>query len=95
MRRAHAGGFGPAEVGRRIGCTAPAVRNAIRAFEEHNEAVRREIPTDRLLVFEVTQGWQPLCEFLNVPVPDEPFPHGNDRQSFAEMRRRRSSGDKE
>lgn len=70
-------------------------RHAIRVFEEHNEAVRREVPADRLLVFEVAQGWRPLCEFLDVPVPDEPFPHGNDRQSFAELRRRLSSGDRD
>ncbi|MGI5224579.1 sulfotransferase family protein [Actinoallomurus sp. CA-142502] len=70
-------------------------RHAIRMFEQHNEAVCREIPADRLLVFEITQGWRPLCEFLGVPVPDEPFPHGNDRQSFAELRRRLSSGNPE
>jgi hypothetical protein len=69
--------------------------HAMRAFEEHNETVRREVPADRLLVFEVAQGWQPLCEFLDVPVPDEPFPRSNDRQSFAEMRRRRLPGNTE
>ena len=36
--------------------------------------VRAEVPADRLLVYEVTQGWEPLCAFLGVPVPDEPFP---------------------
>jgi Sulfotransferase domain len=59
--------------------------HAIRVFNEHNEAVRREIPADRLLVFEVREGWEPLCAFLGVPVPDEPFPHANDRQAFTEM----------
>jgi hypothetical protein len=67
--------------------------HAIRVFDEHNEAVRREIPLDRLLVFEVGQGWEPLCEFLRVPTPDEPFPHTNDRRSFAERRQRFSSGE--
>jgi hypothetical protein len=67
------------------------VEHAIRVFDEHNEAVRREISADRLLVFEVGQGWEPLCEFLGVPIPDEPFPHSNDRRSFAEQRRRRST----
>jgi Sulfotransferase domain len=32
------------------------------------------VPADRLLVYEVTHGWEPLCAFLGVPVPDEPFP---------------------
>lgn len=61
------------------------VEHAIKIFNEHNEAVRREIPADRLLVFEVRDGWEPLCAFLGVPVPDEPFPHANDRRAFTEM----------
>ncbi|HVV20526.1 MAG TPA: sulfotransferase [Pseudonocardiaceae bacterium] len=56
--------------------------HALRVFDEHSAAVRREIPAQRLLVFEVAQGWAPLCDFLGVPVPDEPFPHLNDRASF-------------
>ena len=63
--------------------------HAIDVFNQHNEAVRREISPDRLLVFEVGQGWEPLCAFLDVPVPDEPFPRTNDRQEFAERVRRR------
>lgn len=61
------------------------VEHAIKVFNEHNEAVRREIPAERLLVFEARDGWEPLCAFLGVPVPDEPFPHANDRRAFAEM----------
>lgn len=56
--------------------------HAIRVFEEHNEAVRREVPADRLLEFEVSEGWQPLCDFLGVAVPEEPFPRSNDTASF-------------
>jgi len=33
-------------------------------------------------VWSVTEGWEPLCEFLQLPVPDEPFPHLNDRTEF-------------
>jgi hypothetical protein len=55
---------------------------AIKIFEEHNAAVRREIPADRLLVFEVAQGWEPLCSFLEVPVPATPFPRLNDTVTF-------------
>ena len=53
-----------------------------RAFEAHNEAVRALIPADQLLVFEVRQGWGPLCEFLGVPVLSTPFPRTNDRSEF-------------
>lgn len=65
---------------------------AIRVFTQHNEAVRREVPADRLLEFKVGQGWEPLCDFLGVPVPDEPFPRSNDRREFAERIARRHIG---
>jgi hypothetical protein len=65
--------------------------HAIEVFNEHNDAVRREISPDRLLVFEVAQGWEPLCAFLGVPVPDEPFPRTNDRQEFADRVRQRQA----
>jgi hypothetical protein len=55
---------------------------AIKAFEEHAAAVRREVPADRLLVYEVGAGWVPLCEFLGVDVPAEDFPHLNDPDAF-------------
>jgi Sulfotransferase domain len=58
---------------------------AIEVFERHNEEVRRRVPPDKLLVYEVSEGWEPLCEFLGVEVPDAPFPRLNDT---AEMRRR-------
>jgi hypothetical protein len=53
--------------------------NCIRVFNEHNEAVRRSVPPDRLLVFRVTEGWGPLCAFLGHDVPEgAPFPHLNE-----------------
>jgi hypothetical protein len=54
----------------------------IKGFEAHNEEVKRVVPPERLLVWEVTEGWEPLCAFLDVPVPDEPMPHANDRATF-------------
>jgi len=56
--------------------------HAKRVFLEHNAAVQAELPADRLLVYEVKQGWEPLCAFLGKPVPDEPFPHANDTEEF-------------
>ena len=50
----------------------------MRIFNEWTAQVKAEIPADRLLVFEVKQGWGPLCEFLGVPEPEEPFPNVND-----------------
>jgi len=51
---------------------------AVRFFNDWNALVKKEIPADKLLVFEVRSGWEPLCKFLGVPVPDEPFPNAND-----------------
>ena len=44
--------------------------------------MKQTVPDDRLLVFEVKQGWEPLCKFLNLPIPDESFPHVNDTSSM-------------
>jgi Sulfotransferase domain len=54
----------------------------IEGFERHNEQVKATVPPERLLVWDVTEGWEPLCRFLNVPVPAEPLPHVNDRDTF-------------
>jgi hypothetical protein len=53
-----------------------------RAFNAHNEAVKAAIPAHQLLVYQVKEGWEPLCGFLGVPVPGEPFPRTNDRLEF-------------
>ena len=39
--------------------------------------VKRTVPADRLLIFDVKQGWAPLCKFLGLPVPSVPFPNIN------------------
>ena len=58
---------------------------AIETYKRHNSEVRRQVPPERLLVYDVKEGWAPLCDFLGVEVPDQPFPHLNDTR---EMRRR-------
>jgi Sulfotransferase domain len=55
---------------------------AINFFERHNQKVKDTIPPEKLLVFDVKEGWEPLCNFLNMPVPDHPFPNLNDTQAF-------------
>ena len=57
-------------------------RYAIETFERHNAEVRRRVPPDRLLVYDVKEGWAPLCEFFGVEVPQEPFPHLNDTRQM-------------
>jgi hypothetical protein len=65
--------------------------HAIEVFQKHNQAVRDTIDPTRLLVFDVREGWGPLCRFLEVPVPDEPFPRLNDTATFQAMMRMRES----
>ena len=52
-------------------------RHAIAVYEQHRERVRSCISPERLLEFDVSEGWKPLCDFLDVPVPDVPFPRAN------------------
>jgi hypothetical protein len=55
----------------------------IEVFNRFNEQVRRVVPADRLLVYQVQEGWGPLCAFLDVPIPEgKPFPHLNDTIAF-------------
>lgn len=51
-------------------------------FVAHNEAVKSAIPASQLLVYQVKDGWGPLCDFLGVPAPSGPFPRTNDRSEF-------------
>ncbi|MCK2219080.1 sulfotransferase family protein [Actinomadura sp. ATCC 31491] len=60
----------------------PDVAESVAVFERHVAEVRESLPPDRLLVFDVREGWEPLCRFLEADVPDEPFPHLNDAASL-------------
>lgn len=51
--------------------------HCIEVFQRHNQRVRNAVPPGRLLVYRVAEGWGPLCRFLGVDPPDEPFPHVN------------------
>jgi len=60
--------------------------HAIEVFEAHNRAVRAAFSGPRLLDYQVRQGWEPLCAFLGVPVPAEPFPRVNTTEEFRSHR---------
>lgn len=53
----------------------------IACFNRHVAEVQAGIAPARLLTFEARQGWEPLCEFLGTPIPDEPYPHINDTEA--------------
>ena len=60
-------------------------QHAIRVFNDHVEEVKRTVPKEKLLIYSVGEGWGPLCEFLNIPIPGKPFPQLNDRKSTQRM----------
>ena len=63
--------------------------HAISVFEEHNRRVISAIHRQRLLVYDINDGWGPLCDFLDVGVPaGTSFPRTNDRASFQAIWRR-------
>lgn len=47
-------------------------------LEAHHDRVRSVVPKEQLLEMDLSEGWQPLCKFLDVPIPNEPFPRAND-----------------
>ncbi|MFI6387161.1 sulfotransferase family protein [Nonomuraea sp. NPDC050540] len=61
-------------------------QRAIELFQEHTALIQETVPSDRLLVLDVRAGWEPLCEFLDVPVPAEPFPRMNDTAEYRRSR---------
>jgi Sulfotransferase domain len=56
----------------------------IEGFHRHTEAVKEAIPAERLLIWQASDGWGPLCEFLEVEVPDQPLPQVNDGEMFGD-----------
>ncbi len=55
-------------------------------YDAHIKSVQSAVPSDQLLTYDVRQGWQPLCEFLGVPLPDTAFPVTNSTQEFLERK---------
>ena len=67
----------------KTGFRIPSAREEIiAAFERHVAAVKATLAPERLLVFQVKEGWGPLCRHLGVPVPANDFPRTNDTQDF-------------
>lgn len=58
----------------------------IAAYERHNAEVRAYVPKEKLLEFTPEMGWEPLCKWLGVPVPDTPYPRVNTTEDFQARR---------
>ena len=69
------------------GAIAGGLEESTKYYEEWNEEVKKCVPKERLLIFNVKQGWKPLCDFLEVPIPKDghPFPHVNETKEFQKM----------
>ena len=65
--------------------------HVIGVYNSHVAYVKATAPKSRLLVFEAKDGWEPLCRFLGVEVPDEPYPRVNTTDDF--MNRSQQRGD--
>jgi hypothetical protein len=66
--------------------------HVISVYKAHNARVRAVIPPERLLVYHVAQGWDPLCRFLDLPVPQAPMPKVNERENFGAHIQQHSTG---
>ena len=53
-------------------------------MERYHQEVQDTVPAERLLVWSVADGWEPLCEFLEVPIPEAEFPRVNDSAQFGD-----------
>jgi len=51
-------------------------------YEQHLEKIRKLVPDDRLIELNANDGWEPLCNGLNLPIPSVPFPRKNERSGF-------------
>jgi len=56
----------------------------VKSYKKHNMYVKQTAPTDQLLVFNVKEGWKPLCNFLDKPVPYYEFPRKNIKAKVVE-----------
>lgn len=65
-----------------MGDAPETTEGLIRSAERWNAEVKANVPADRLVVWEPKDGWEPICDALGVPVPDEPLPHVNDVNGF-------------
>lgn len=61
--------------------------HAVSVYQDHNKSVQAVVPPGQLLVYDVNQGWAPLCGFLGVPVPETPFPVTNSTREFLERKK--------
>ncbi|KAF3479744.1 uncharacterized protein GIQ15_06720 [Arthroderma uncinatum] len=68
-------------------CRPEAYPALLETFDKHYDHLRKVVPKHKLLEFHPSQGWEPLCQFLNIPLPEEDFPNLNQPISLVEIHR--------
>ena len=63
----------------------PLEARGLDAYDDHHKLIKSLVPKDRLLVYNVKEGWDPLCSFLGQTPPELEFPHLNERETFPKM----------
>jgi hypothetical protein len=81
------GDFAPLLIGEKTFNKTFDEDSMIEVYLRHNEEVKRTISAERLLVFQATDGWEPLCKFLGVPVPSDPYPKLNTTEDMQARRK--------
>ncbi|WP_276390727.1 sulfotransferase family protein [Eudoraea chungangensis] len=71
--------------GRFLKGTMDNKQRAINRYNEHINEVTNLVPSEKLLVYSVNQGWEPLCKFLGLEVPKTDFPKVNDKEEMKKM----------
>ena len=56
--------------------------HAIAVFNAHIAEVQAAFPASRLLTYDVSEGWEPLCRFLGCDIPAISFPWLNATRQF-------------
>jgi len=74
--------LGPSYPRGMFGAIEQGQEEAVKFYQAWKAEVVNEVPADRLLIWQVKQGWEPLCKFLDITVPEGPFPNVNDTQMF-------------
>lgn len=70
----------------RYGQTSQEIKDNLRkVYDEHYATIRRVTPPERLLEYKLGSGWEPLCKFLDKPIPDVPFPWLNEGERLKEF----------
>lgn len=58
---------------------------AVAFYLKWEQEVVQSVPAEKLLIFQAKDGWTPLCQFLNKPIPSVPYPKANDTEAFQRM----------